>query len=315
MKYSIDTKEKVILNGLKQKIHIRGTRPENPVILFLHGGPGIANRHSIMARHSDLCESYTIVAWDQRGTGGSYQGCRAETLTVNQLVEDCRSLVDHLCERLGKQKVYLIGGSWGTELGTFVCHRYPEKIGGYIGYGQVVNGVLNEDLSYRYALEKAIAAGDEEAQATLRRVGPPIRGCYSPVFEGLMAQRKILKKYGGHAMKKGSYWSQTVRPILLSGEYSLLDKIGIIKGYKLVLSTMWSDVVRYNFIEDCVHFSMPYYIFQGRYDKTTPSDLIQEFFDAIQAPAKELVWFEHSAHGPLSEEPEKFKALIRERFL
>ncbi len=268
-----------------------------------------------MANHSDLCDSYTIVAWDQRGTGGSYRGCAAETLTVNQLVEDCRSLVDYLCEKLGKRKIYLIGGSWGTELGTFVCHRYPEKIAGYIGYGQVVNGVLNEELSYRYALEKATEAGDEEAQETLHRVGPPMAGCYTPVFGGLMAQRKILKKYGGHAMKKGSYWSQTAKPILLSREYSLTDKIGIIKGYKLVLSTMWADVVRYNFIEDCVHFSMPYYIFQGRYDKTTPSDLIQSFFDAIQAPAKELIWFEHSAHGPLGEEPEKFKALIRERFV
>ena len=130
-----------------------------------------------------------------------------------------------------------------------------------------------------------------------------------------MAQRSLLKKYGGHSTKKGGYFSGTVLPILTSPELSLREKIGTAKGYKVCLTQMWPTIVHYDFIRDCGPFAMPYYIFQGRLDQNTPSSLIQAYYDSIEAPDKDLIWFEHSAHGPLGEEPEKFKALMREKFL
>ena len=315
MKYPIDRKERVTLGGLRQTIHIWGTRETNPAVLFLHGGPGIPNRHGIARNHMDLLDDFTIVAWDQRGTGGSYFGCAPESLTLDQLVSDCAELLEYLCKTLGKQKIFLLGGSWGTELGTFVCQRHPERVAGYIGYGQVVDGVENENLSYAFALEKAKAAGCQEDITDLERVGPPVGGQYKPVFEGLMTQRRIMKKYGGHSTKGGSYFKGTVLPILTSPELSIAEKIGTARGYKVCLSLMWPTIVRYNFVRDCGPFSMPYYIFQGRHDNNTPSALVQAYYDAITAPDKDLVWFEHSAHSPLGEEPEKFKKLMREKFL
>ncbi len=315
MKYPIDKKVRIPLGGVEQAVHIWGTRQENPVVLFLHGGPGIPNRHGMAKNHMDLLEDFTIVAWDQRGTGGSYFGCAPETLTLDQLIADCAQLLDYLCRELDKKKIFLLGGSWGTELGTFVCQRHPDKVAGYIGYGQVVNGIENENLSYAFALEQAQAAGNAEDIAELERIGPPVDGQYKPVFEGLMAQRRIMKKYGGHSTKKGGYFSGTVVPILTSPELSIRDKIGTAKGYKVCLSQMWPTIVHYDFVKDCGPFPMPYYIFQGRLDRNTPSALVQEFYDSIQAPDKDLIWFEHSAHGPLGEEPEKFKQLMREKFL
>lgn len=315
MKYPIDRKERIPLGGLTQAIHIWGTKKENPAVLFLHGGPGIPNRHGIAKNHMDLLDDFTIVAWDQRGTGGSYFGCDPATLTLDQLVSDCGELLDYLCRTLGKEKIFLLGGSWGTELGTFVCQKYPEKVAGYIGYGQVVNGIENENVSYAFALRKAKEANCTEDVAELERIGPPVDGQYKPVFEGLMAQRRIMKKYGGHSTKGGSYFTGTVVPILTSPELSLRDKIGTAKGYKLCLSKMWPTIVHYDFIHDCGPFQMPYYIFQGRKDNNTPASLVQDYYDAIVAPDKDLVWFENSAHGPLGEEPEKFKRLMREKFL
>ena len=315
MKYPIDRKERIPLGGLTQAIHIWGTKKENPAVLFLHGGPGIPNRHGIAKNHMDLLDDFTIVAWDQRGTGGSYLGCDPATLTLDQLVSDCGELLDYLCRTLGKEKIFLLGGSWGTELGTFVCQKYPEKVAGYIGYGQVVNGIENENVSYAFALRKAKEAHCTEDGAELERIGPPVDGQYKPVFEGLMAQRRIMKKYGGHSTKGGSYFTGTVVPILTSPELSLRDKIGTAKGYKLCLSKMWPTIVHYDFIHDCGPFQMPYYIFQGRKDNNTPASLVQDYYDAIVAPDKDLVWFENSAHGPLGEEPEKFKRLMREKFL
>ena len=313
MKYPIDRKEQIVLGGLRQTIHIWGTKRENPVVLFLHGGPGVPNRHSMAKSQMDLVGDLTIVAWDQRGTGGSYFGCDPETLTLDQLISDCAELIDYLCRTLDKQKVFLLGASWGTELGTFVCQRHPEKIAGYIGYGQVVNGVENENLSYTFALEKAREAGNAKDIAELERVGPPVDGQYRPVFAGLMTQRRIMKKYGGHSTKKGGYFTGTVIPILSSGELDWKSKIGTARGYKLCLSRMWPSIVHYDFVHDCGPFRMPYYIFQGRLDRNTPASLVQEFYDSIEAPDKDLVWFEHSAHGPMGEEPEKFKRLLREK--
>lgn len=313
MKYPIDRKEQIVLGGLRQTIHIWGTKRENPVVLFLHGGPGVPNRHSMAKSQMDLVGDLTIVAWDQRGTGGSYFGCDPETLTLDQLISDCAELIDYLCRTLDKQKVFLLGASWGTELGTFVCQRHPEKIAGYIGYGQVVNGVENENLSYTFALEKAREAGNAKDIAELERVGPPVDGQYRPVFAGLMTQRRIMKKYGGHSTKKGGYFTGTVIPILSSVELDWKSKIGTARGYKLCLSRMWPSIVHYDFVHDCGSFRMPYYIFQGRLDRNTPAALVQEFYDSIDAPDKDLVWFEHSAHGPLGEEPEKFKRLMREK--
>ena len=315
MKYPIDRKERVELGGLKQTIHIWGRDENNPALLFLHGGPGVPNRDSIARRQMDLTDDFTIIAWDQRGTGGSYFGCTPESLTLERLVADCGELLEYLCAALKKEKIFLLGGSWGTELGTLVCRDYPDRVAGYIGYGQVVNGVENENRSYAFALRMAEQAGDRQDVEALRRVGPPVDGQYSPVFEGLMTQRKILGKYGGHTVKKESYFKGTVLPILSSTELSLRDKIGVAKGYKLCLSEMWPTIVRYDFVKDCHSFKMPYYIFQGRKDENTPASLIQEFYDSIDAPDKDLVLFENSAHGPLGEEPEKFKKLLREKFL
>ena len=315
MKYPIDRKERITLGGMTQAIHIWGSKQENPVILFLHGGPGIPNRHGMAKAHMDLLDDFTIVAWDQRGTGGSYFGCDPATLTLEQLISDCAELIDYLCKTLNKKKIFLLGGSWGTELGTLVCQKHPEKVAGYIGYGHVVNGIENENVSYAFALEQAKKAGCQEDIEELEKIGPPVDGQYKPVFEGLMAQRRIMKKYGGHSTKGGSYFTGTVIPILTSPELSLRDKIGTAKGYKVCLKQMWPTIVHYDFIKDCGPFQMPYYIFQGRKDNNTHSSLVQAYYDSIVAPDKDLVCFENSAHGPLGEEPAKFKKLMREKFL
>lgn len=315
MEYAIDRIEKVRLGGVNQKIHIRGTRAENPVLLFLHGGPGISNRDSVMNRESDLCDAFTLVAWDQRGTGGSYWGVSKSSLTVDQLVSDARELVEYLCRTLGKQKLYIWGGSWGTELGTYLCYRHPEHIAAYLGSGQMVNGALNEEVGYDFAMQKAQEAGDAESVAILEKIGRPVGGCYREIFKGMMAQRRIMKKYGGHSTKPGTYWSTTALPLLKSHEFSFSDKIGLALGYRKCLTYMWPTCVKCDFPTECTRFEMPYYIFQGALDNNTPSSLVQAYYDAIDAPDKALVWFEHSAHGPLAEEPQLYKQLMREKLL
>lgn len=316
MNYEIDEIRKVRLGGVTQKIHIRGEKKTNPILLFLHGGPGVTNRHGVLARHSDLCNDFTIVCWDQRGTGGSYWGVKDASLNLNQLISDGAELLEYLCRELGKEKIFIQGGSWGTELGTYLCIRHPKHIAGYIGSGQVVDGVLNEELSYDFAYAKAKEANCAEDIETLEKIGRPVEGCYREIFDGMMTQRRIMKKYGGHSMKKGgTYWTDTALPIIKSKEYTLMDKIGVAKGYKRCLTLMWPTTCKCDFMAEDTNFSMPYYIFQGRHDNNTPSALVQDYYDKVTAPDKDLIWFENSAHGPMGEEPELYKKLLREKFL
>lgn len=307
----------VTLGDLPQKIHIKGADLNNPVLLFLHGGPGVCNRHTVMTAHKDLAETFTIVAWDQRGCGGSYRGAAVETLTVDRLVEDARELVEWLCDYLKKDKVFLLGGSWGSELGALLACRYPEHIAAFVGFGQVVDGAKNEELSYEFAMQAAQRASDEKSIDILKKVGPPEQGVYKGGFDGMMAQRRIMMKYGGYSQskKKRSYFRSMVVPMLFSGEYSISDLIGAAKGYKYVLTAMWPAVGATDLPKTCNTFDVPVFIFDGVLDQNTPAALVQGYFDVIKAPQKELVWFEHSGHNPMSDEPEKFKSLLKDRLL
>ena len=124
-----------------------------------------------------------------------------------------------------------------------------------------------------------------------------------------------MKQYGGHAVKQGTYWSDTAKPLLQSREFSFTDKLGLLLGYRRCLTYMWPSVAQCDFPRQCTRFAMPYYIFQGRLDNNTPSELVDDYYRQIEAPDKDLVWFEHSAHGPLTEEPQRYAQLLRTYFL
>lgn len=313
----IDRKEMVTLCGLPQKIHAKGNNAANPVLLFLHGGPGVCNRHTVMTTNDDLLDDFTIVAWDQRGSGGSYKGAARETLTVDQMVADAHELVLWLCKTFQKDKIFIIGGSWGSELGTWLAYRHPEHIAAYVGFGQVVDGTLNEAISYQFALDAAKSANDTKSVQKLEELGPPVQGMYKGGYDGMMIQRRVMMKYGGYSKnaKKRSYLQAMVIPMLRSGEYSLSDMYGLLRGHKTVLEAMWHEVAATCFTKTCTEFAVPYFIFDGVHDQNTPASLVEEYFDCITAPQKELIWFEESGHNPLADEPEKFKRLLCERLL
>ena len=313
-----EIKEKIILGDFPQKIHIKTDNETKPVLLFLHGGPGVCNRHTVFADHSDLLDTFTVATWDQRGSGGSYKGVDASTLTIDRLTEDANELVLWLCRRFNKDKIFVIGGSWGSELGTYLTGKHPEHIAAFVGFGQVVDGALNETLSWEFCMDEAKKAGDSKSIAILEKCGPPVMGVYKGGnYDGMMMQREVMMKYGGYSPneKKRGYLTSTVIPMIKAGEYSLSDMWGLIKGHRIVLETMWPECGRTCFPKTHTKFDIPYYIFDGRLDQNTPSALVQDWYDSIEAPDKCLIWFDSSGHNPMNDEPERFKRLLREKLL
>ncbi|MBP5279277.1 MAG: alpha/beta hydrolase [Erysipelotrichaceae bacterium] len=303
-----------MVNNTKQRIHVRSNDTSLPVLLFLHGGPGVVNRHSVMKDDIDLLDSFTIATWDQRGTGGSYYGVDPDTLTISQLVEDASEVVRYLCNEFNKEKIFVIGGSWGSLLGIRLIHAHPEHIAAFVGFGQFVSGEKNEAITYQFTLDQAKAANDEEVVRKLESVGPPVKGMYKGGFDGMMVQRNAMMKYGGYSKseEKRSYMDSFVKPMILSGEYSLSDLLGIVFGYKKVLKVMWPEIGCED-LSNYTKFNVPILVFDGKLDMNNPAELVEECVSKIEAPYKELIWFENSGHNPMGDEPERFKSLLREK--
>ena len=305
-KYLLDEKLYIDVNGDKQHIHIRSDVPQGPVLLFVHGGPGVCDRSWVMPTQSQyLADKCVMVCWDQRMAGKNYRRANAMLdMTLDQQVEDMHQVVLYLMQRFNKEKLYIVGHSWGSILSTLYLPKYPETIAAYVGMGQFVDGPRNEKMSYDFVVNYAKEHGDEKALKALADIGAPVNGVYTGGLDALMVQRDYMTKFGGGCYKhKESIIKSVVMPFFTSGEYWLIpDLYRYAKGSFYCLEKLWPQVVALNFIETVPELKVPVYIFQGDHDQNTPGVLAREWFDALKAPYKEWVPFHESAHSPIKEE-------------
>jgi len=175
---SIAALEAIEINGVKQTVLIRGENKSNPLLLLLHCGPGTAQVGFARQYLHEMEQDFVVVNWDQRGSGLSYTPeVTRESMTIEQFIQDTRELVEHLLRRFGQKKLFVVGHSWGSILGTLVTARYPHLFHAYVGVGQVASMDENEALSYRYTLEVAKQRNNAPALRDLQRIGPPLRRC------------------------------------------------------------------------------------------------------------------------------------------
>ena len=311
----MDKVTKIKINGHMMKIHIITRDEENPVILFIHGGPGGINRHDVMHNHLDLLDRFTLVGWDQRGTGGSYTGTDFSVMNAQLIVDDAEAMIEWLCRRFHKDKIFILCLSWGSQVGTMLAAQYPEHVAAYIGYGQLVNGHRNEVESYHWAMEQAEKAGNAKDIEVLKNLGEPVNGMYAGGPEALHTERGILNKYGGVSprMHGDKYMDGRIGPMKASGEYTRQDWKGYREGAEQCLKKLWPEVGAVDFLTTHTKFAVPFYIFHGHQDMNTPWTLVQEWYPMIEAPDKDLIFFENSGHNPMSDEPGAFKAALREK--
>lgn len=298
----------VELNGYPQWLLIRGQDVSRPLLLFLHGGPGESNMWLAHYTMQELEKYFVCVNWDQRGTGRSFRpDPPAESMTIDQFVQDTIALIELLCARFGQQKVLLLGHSWGSVLAMKVAAAHPDLLFAVIGMGQVVDTQRGEDLSYRYVLERAHAEHNRKAIHALSQLG----GSDTFKTDGKFVQRRWLVRYGGmmHALDAGA----VVSILLNAPECSIADCIrGLrMRDMKFSCRLMGDELMGVNLLQEIPELVVPVFFFAGSYDYTTPFVLVEQFYASLHAPHKKLIWFEHAAHMPHMEEPDKFqRALI-----
>ena len=294
------------LGGLDQWVMIRGERVVNPPLILLHGGPGLSETGLFRHFNAPLEESFTIVYWDQRGAGKSFdRNVPRSSLTVEQLISDLDELVDAVCTRLGKTRVAIFGHSWGSALGMLYAARFPEKVTAYVGSGQIGDWAAGESASYAFALAEAQRLGRHRAVKKLRAVGPPPHTAKS-----LWTQRTVLSRLEGR-MAPRAMW-KLGRAMFAGDESSIFDLPSTMRGFRVSLDAMWAEVSRLNLNELVPALEMPVFFFLGRRDHWVPPEISVAYLDALTAPSKKLVWFERSGHEPFVDEPAKFNAAMAE---
>jgi len=291
---SVASLEAVTIGGLRQWILIRGHSQRNPVILFLHGGPGMPSMYLAHKFQPPLERGFVVVHWDRRGAGKTYtETTPPESMTVTQEVSDTVELVNLLRARFGQSKVYLVGHSYGSYLGMIVAQRHPELFHAYVGIGQLAyEGRWNSDLQDRWLRDQATRRGNTRLVREL--------DAHSPID-----REKWLFRYGG-ALHRGRSFLTLLRTGLQAPEYTLQDALNVRKGVNFTHQHLRYDAIRGELADAVPRVDLPVYFFTGRYDLTDPFENTEEYAARLQAPSKRVVWFEESAHFPFLEEPERF---------
>lgn len=297
------------IGGIRQGYFIRGENEENPVLLFLHGGPG--SPELPMIKNTELEKYFTICYWDQRGAGMSYNSdTKPGTMTVAQMVEDARAMTDILRQRYRQDKIYLMGHSWGSYLGIKTIEKYPGLYKAYIGIGQVTHQRESERMAYDYIIGEAQKAGDQKTVKAFTKYDK-----YAPEFPSndylLKVRTQGMNKYGVGIMHKNASMFHIALDLMYYRGYTLGDKLNYLQGTMFSLQNLFHCVLEDNLFESSIHFEVPVYIVHGKYDYQVSYVLSRAWFNTITAPGKAFFTFENSAHSPNIEEVEKFVGTVR----
>jgi proline iminopeptidase len=293
------------VGGTQQWISVRGRDRSNPILLMIHGGPASPEIPTSWYFQSGWEDYFTVVQWDQRGSGKTYNANDPKliqsTLSLDRITADAGEVVQYLRSRYGKEKIFILGHSWGSLVGLQLAHQHPQWLYAYIGMGQVINAVAGERASYEQTLRDAQAAGNTQAVSELKSIAP------YPEADGRIPLDKIDKERKWSVIYGGLTWGRTgldyyYHLTQLSPDYSEADIAAIDKGSRLSLGPLLPYMTSFNYSE-VTRWQCPIIIFAGRHDSTTPSSVVAEWFGRVHAPAKKIVWFENSAHMMMVEEP------------
>jgi pimeloyl-ACP methyl ester carboxylesterase len=311
---AVEISEAVTLGGLPQWVTIRGADKTNPVLIYLHGGPGAAEMGRSWPYQRGWEDFFTVVQWDQRGTGKTLrhggEAANKEKLTREQMAADLIELIALVRQRLGAARVVLLGHSWGNVIGLDAAMKKPEWISAYVGVGPLMNLQANERAQYEALLAEAGRRNDATALAELRAIAP-YPGDGEIPFAKVNVARKWVMAYGGLAAYRSdaNFYFRAAR---LSPYYSFEDRLAIDQGGQLSVPALLPDMRRadHTAIRET---RFPVFMFLGRHDLTTPASVIEPWMAQLKAPVKKIVWFEHSAHLAPHEEPGMFLVRLVEQ--
>ena len=305
-----DTLEELQLGGATQWIRVRASHASNPVLLLIQQGPGLPMLNEVrrFERLLGLEGHFTVVYWDQRGCGRSLR--TADTQTTNPLrhmVDDTVSLLEMLKDQFAK-KSYVAGFSLGATVAAYAAAERPDLVDTLVTVGMDIDGVAAANGAYGFALDSAHRLGNKRAIRQLEAIGPP------PHLDVKQFGTRVrwASNFGGvtHDQSYGAVVRSLLASLVRSSDYSAGDVLRTVRGITETQARLLPEMAELDLVRTVPHLDVPLVMVQGRRDKVAPGDAAQRYFDSVEAPRKELVWFEGSAHTPQLEEPAKFRELL-----
>ena len=301
----------VTLGGARQIVNVRGADRANPLIVFIHGGPGAVEMPFAWTFQRPWEDFFTVVQWDQRGAGRSYPlndpVKLAPTLTIERYRDDTIELIELLRQKYGKRKVILIGHSFGSVVGLSTAAKRPDLLHAYVGMGQYIDPVAGERASFDWTLAEARKAGHAQAVRELEALRP-----YPGAFEieRIDAERKWAVHFGGlfAGRNDGQFYFDAAR---ISPEYTPQDRKAWGDGSAYTVKLVEPQLAAVEF-KTLHKLDCPVIMFVGRHDWLVPSAITAEWLDRLTAPKKATIWFENSAHMMMIEEPGRVLAALLE---
>lgn len=312
IKDSISKKVYVKINGLSMGMVIKGKNKSNPVLLFVHGGPGMPEYPLTKTYPTGLDDYFSVVWWDQRGSGLSYSSdISAKTMTTEQFVADTIEITKYLCEHFGQDKIYIMGHSWGSYIAIQAAAKSPDLYKAYIGVGQISNQIESEKIAYKYMLNYYKGIEDENTTKKLESIPidtmDSLPDAYNKIRDNVMHRAGI-----GTTHKMNSVVTGIFMPVMLNKEYTLREKINIWLGKSFSNSTVLNDELYKTDLRNSItKLDIPVYFFSGVYDYTVNYSMSEAYLKKISAPVKGFYLFKESAHAPIFEEPEKVLQIIQ----
>jgi pimeloyl-ACP methyl ester carboxylesterase len=311
--------ERVPVGGIDQWIEVRSEDLDNPILLWVHGGPGIAFIPLAGAFQGPLEKHFTVVQWDQRGAGKTYasngQGLQRRTMNVQRMEQDTLEVVNYLRRRFKREKIFVLGHSWGSVMGLWLAHEHPDLIYAYVGVGQLLNTKQNQAVMYQDALQEARSRHNEQAVKDLESLWP-----YPPSGDSFR-QDSTVNTWAAELLgppANGAAFTDVRRllsDVVSAPEYSLADDYAFVRGIQFSLDVFLPQLTNLDLNKLGLEFRAPILFLEGRQDPFCRPSLIWKYSQAIKAPRKEFIWFDNAGHFPFFEEKQKFADQLFQRVL
>lgn len=315
LKGSISEKVFVNIGGVRQGMFIRGENIHNPLLLFVHGGPAFPEYFLVDKYPSGIEKIFTVCYWEQRGGGLSYSPeVTLKSMNLDQFTSDAIEVTRYLCQRFGKQKIYLLAHSGGTSFAIQAVEKAPELYHAYIGVGQITRQADSEKRAWQYMMEQFKKSGNQKAIEELRKYPVMQSDSFIIPFFKSMARDQYMHQLGIGTMRQmRSVLKGVFIPIWMCKAYTLKEKINIwVSKFSFVRkATLIEQVFALDIPVQVPELKVPVYFFSGKYDWTVNHDLSKAYLDQLKAPKKGFYTFENSAHSPMFEEPERFYEIMK----
>jgi len=315
---SISEKVFVHIGGIRQGMFIRIKNINNPVLLYVHGGPGFPNYFLIEKFKPGLEDFFTVCYWEQRGGGLSYTPeVTTESMTLKQLGSDAVDVTNYLRERFGKEKIYLLAHSGGTPVALSAVSNAPLLFHAYIAMAQITRQSASEKIAYEYILEKYMERDDQHSVSDMKKFDMETDSGIH-LFHNSVIRDNAMHEMGIGTMRNmKSVFKDIFIPVWTCRAYTVREKLKIWKSKLIFLpeTNLKREILTTDFSNLFPEIDVPVYFISGKYDLTVNIEISREYYQSLNSPLKGFYTFENSAHSPLFEEPERFRKILDQDIL